>query len=142
MNKLIELGARVLAAQAFAQHVGTELLELVEGKAVLRVPLRAQLKQQHGFAHGGVIAYLADNALTFAGGSVLGPAVVTAGYSLTFMRPGLGDALVARAHVLERTKQQALCRCEVFAIAGGQERLCAAAQGTIARLTQEGDGGD
>ena len=27
---------------------------------------------QHGFVHGGVISYLVDNAITFAGASVLG----------------------------------------------------------------------
>ena len=31
--------------------------------------LAEHLKQQHGFVHGGVLAYLADNALTYAGGT-------------------------------------------------------------------------
>lgn len=34
-----------------------------------KFPLRDEHLQQHGFVHGGVISYLADNALTFAGGS-------------------------------------------------------------------------
>ena len=62
----------VLASQPFSVLLGTELLDLSAGKAEIRVPIRPQPGQQHGFVHGGVIGYAADNALTFAGGSVLG----------------------------------------------------------------------
>ncbi|MGP5081274.1 hypothetical protein ACTXJ8_05620 [Corynebacterium variabile] len=30
------------------------------------------MTQQHGFFHGGVLSYLADNSLTFAGGTAPG----------------------------------------------------------------------
>jgi len=43
------------------------------GIAELKVAIKPELKQQNGFVHGGVISYAADNALTYAGGSVLGP---------------------------------------------------------------------
>jgi acyl-coenzyme A thioesterase PaaI-like protein len=32
------------------------------------------------------------------------------------------------------SKWQAVCCCEVFAVADGDEKLCAVAQGTIVRL--------
>ena len=78
----------------------------------------------------------ADNALTFAGGAALGPAVVTSEYKINYIRPAMGDMLVARASVVHAGKSQAVCQCQVFSISGGEEVLCAIAQGTIASLAQ------
>jgi acyl-coenzyme A thioesterase PaaI-like protein len=39
--------------------------------------------------------------------------------------------LVARATALSFGKSQAVTRCGIYALANGEERLCAAAQGTI-----------
>ncbi|WP_353652900.1 PaaI family thioesterase [Zhongshania aliphaticivorans] len=72
--------------------------------------MRDELKQQHGFVHGGVVSYLADNALTYAGGSVLGDSV-TSEYKINCLRPALGEKLVAKATVLSSGKTQAVCQC-------------------------------
>ena len=69
MLDMLGPGRRILASQPFSVLVDAELLRLGDGQAELRIPVRAELKQQHGFVHGGVISYAADNALTFAGGS-------------------------------------------------------------------------
>jgi hypothetical protein len=45
-----------------------------------------------GFAHGGLLGYAADNALTFAAGAIAGPDVLTAGYTINALAPVLGDA--------------------------------------------------
>jgi uncharacterized protein (TIGR00369 family) len=60
------------------------------GPAELRLPIRDEPKQQHGFLHGGVVSYAADNALTYAGGSVLGPAIVTSEFKINYLRPAAG----------------------------------------------------
>ena len=86
--------------------------------------------------HGGVISYAADNALTYAGGSTLGPGVVTSEFKINYVRPALGEFLIARATVVHSGKSQAVCRCDVFVSSQGSESLCATAQGTIARLGQ------
>jgi hypothetical protein len=39
-----------------------------------------------------------------------------------------------RARAVHVGRNQAVCSCEVFAVAGGTEKLCALAQGSIARL--------
>ena len=139
MRDLLPLGKEVLASQAFSALLGAEIVDFSEGRAELRVPIRDQLRQQHGFAHGGVIAYAADNALAFAGASVLGMAVVTSEFKINYLRPATGDLLVARATVIHFGKSQAVCRCDVFVCAGQGERLCATSQGTIARLGPSSD---
>lgn len=126
----LELAQQVLASQPFSQFIGAEITRF-DTLAELRINLRPEHMQQHGFAHGGVISYLADNALTFAGGLALGPMLLTAEYKINYVKPGKGDALVARAEVVSAGKSQCVCRCDVFALDGDAETLCATALGTI-----------
>jgi uncharacterized protein (TIGR00369 family) len=130
MSKLLEFGREILNNQPFSVLLGTKLELFEPGKAVLTLAIREELKQQHGFVHGGVVSYIADNALTYAGGSVLGDSV-TSEYKINYLRPAVGEKLVARASVLASGKKQAVCQCEVFAVGDVGERLVAVAQGTI-----------
>ncbi|MFZ2099616.1 MAG: PaaI family thioesterase [Oricola sp.] len=127
---MLEFGRKVLASQPFSVLLGTEVTRFEDGIAELRLTLGKVHLNQLGFAHGGVVAYLADNALTYAGGSKLGDAV-TLEMKINYVRPATGDMLIARATVLSSGKSQAVCRCDVFAVRDGEEKLCAAAQGTI-----------
>lgn len=135
MIDMLAMGQQVLASQAFSRLLGTQLSSFNDEVVVLRLPLRDDLTQQNGFAHGGVLSYLADNALTFAGGTKLGPAVLTAEYKINYLRPAVGIALIARATVVYAGKTTATCRCDVFSVnAEGVEKICATAQGTIAKI--------
>lgn len=131
---LLTHGREVLARQPFSALLEASLDELAPGHAELSLGLRPQLQQQDGFVHGGVLAYLADNALTYAGGSVLG-AVLTAEFKINYLRPARdAERLVAVATVVGSGRTQAVCRCDVFLLRGGERVLCAAAQGTIRKV--------
>lgn len=137
----LAMGRQVLAAQPFSILLGAVLEAFEPGRCTLALPMRRELQQQHGFAHGGVLSYLADNALTYAGGSALGRPVVTSELKINYLRPAVGERLLARAEAVHAGRSQAVCRCEVFvALADGQERLCAVAQGTIAALPERPEG--
>ena len=133
-NPLLAFGQRVLAAQAFSQLLGTQLTALSPQATELRLAVKPELLQQNGFVHGGVLAYMADNALAFAGGAAMGVPVVTSEFKLNYVRPAKGETLVARAVCAVQSKAQAVCTVQVFTVAGGVEKLCAIGQGTIARL--------
>lgn len=132
MTDLLAYGRAVLAQQPFSVTVGARLDALEPGRAELSVPIAPNLLQQDGFVHGGVLAYLADNCLTYAGGSVLGK-VLTSEFKINYLRPARdADRLVAVATVVGSGKSQAVCRCDIFLEReGGERRICAAAQGTI-----------
>ncbi len=134
MDEMLRLGKEAVASQPFSSLIGAELTGLSPGLAELRVPVTPQLRQQHGFVHGGVISYAADNTLTAAGASVLGPEIVTSEYKINYLRPVVGSALIARATVVHSSKSQAVCRCDVFTVDGDREILCAVAQGTIVKM--------
>ena len=133
MSRSIEDARRVLDAQPFSRLVRAEMTQYTTQVVELRVPITEQIQQQHGFVHGGVVSYLADNALTFAGGMALGPGVVTSEYKINYVRPAVGDWLAARATAVHAGRTQAV-RCDVYVLAGGTEKLCAVAQGTIALM--------
>jgi len=143
------MGREVLSRQPFSRLLGAELVALEPGRCELAVALGAELKQQDGFAHGGVVSYLADNALTYAGGTAMGVPVVTSEYKINYVRPAIGERLVARARATHVSRSQAVCQCEVYAIGVSSEKLCAIAQGTIVRIGESsrsapapGEGGE
>lgn len=121
----------MLGRQPFSTLLNAQLDAFAPGSAELSVPVVPGLLQQHGFVHGGVMSYLADNALTFAGGSVLGDPV-TSEFKINYLRPAKdADRLLAVATVVGSGKTQAVCRCDIFVLRGEERTLCAAAQGTI-----------
>ncbi len=133
-DAVLAQGRAVLAEQPFSVLLGTQLYALSPGAVELHLPLTEKLCQQHGFAHGGVVSYMADNALTYAGGTAMQVPVVTSEFKINYLRPALGERLIARARAVHVGQSQSVCSCEVFAVKDGTEKLCALAQGTIARL--------
>ncbi|MGW8552672.1 PaaI family thioesterase [Streptomyces tubercidicus] len=132
-----------LESQPFSRLVQARITGFAEGTATLEIDIRQELLQQHGFVHGGVLSYAADNTLTFAAATALGPAIVTGGFSIQYVRPALGRTLRARAEVVQAGRRQAVCRCELTMLDGeGAESVCAVAQGTAMTLNGSARGGD
>ena len=135
-SEALDLAAarKALAAQPFSNLLGARLVAFGDGAASLELDIRDELRQQHGFLHGGVLAYAADNALTFAAGTVAGARVLTAGFTIDYLRPGTGTVLRADARVVRAGRTGVVCRCDLFTVAAddGTRTLCAVAQGTIA----------
>jgi uncharacterized protein (TIGR00369 family) len=139
-SAFFDKGQQVLVSQPFSQLLGTQLRDLSEGYAELALRIREDFKQSYGFVHGGVISYLADNCLTFAGATVLGNCV-TSEFKINYVMPSIGELLVAKATVLSFALRQAVCECKVYVVRGGESMLVAAAQGTIARIETDVRGG-
>ncbi|SMG58667.1 PaaI family thioesterase [Paraburkholderia susongensis] len=140
MTDLLDRARGALHAQPFSMLLGAELTHVGNNELTLCLPIRDELRQQHGFVHGGVISYLADNALTFAGALSLGPKVVTGEYKINYLRPAMNGMLLARASVVHAGRHQATCQCSVYAVDGNREKLVAVAQGTVNRIGEnEGD---
>lgn len=133
MDDLLKMARDALAGQPFSRLVGTELVSISPGTAELALNIADPLKQQHGFVHGGVVGYLVDNTLTFAGGSVLGNSV-TVETKINYLRPALGERLVASAKVVSSGRRLAVCECRVEAVAGPEKVLVAVALGTICKV--------
>ncbi|UPK74351.1 PaaI family thioesterase [Nocardioidaceae bacterium SCSIO 66511] len=127
----IEDAQGVLDAQPFSRLLGARMVKFGDGRAELALDIRDDLRQQFGFVHGGVMAYLVDNTVTFAAGTVLGPAVLTGGFTINYLAPAKGRELRAHATVVHATRRQVVCRCDVVAVDDDGETLCATGQGTV-----------
>ena len=137
----LTLAQKVLAAQPFSTLLGARLVSFGEGGATLELDVRDELRQQNGHLHGGVLAYAADNTLTFAAGTVAGARLLTSGFSIDYLRPARGVLLRARAEVVRAGRSRVVCRCDLSAVdEEGVETLCAVAQGTIAVPEPEREG--
>lgn len=139
MTDLLDRARGALHAQPFSMLLGAELMHTGTSELTLSLPIRDELRQQHGFVHGGVLSYLADNALTFAGAMSLGPKVVTGEYKINYLRPVMNGTLIARAKVVYAGRHQATCQCNVYVMEGNRERLVAVAQGTVNRISENGE---
>lgn len=132
MSEIMSFAQTVFESQPFTRFLGAKLGEVTSETAEIYLDIHENHKQQHGFVHGGVLSYLADNALTFAGGIALGGNALTSEYKINYVRPALGKRVIARASAQAAGKRQAVCRCELICIdENGDERLCALAQGTV-----------
>ncbi|GAA5338115.1 PaaI family thioesterase [Thermus antranikianii] len=130
---LNQLGKEVLKAQPFSRYLGMELLSAGEEGVELALKVHPEFYQHLGVVHGGVIAALMDNALTFAGGLVLGPEVLTVEFKLNFLRPAKGERLLARGKVVQAGKRLAVVQGEIYS-EEPKPKLVALGQGTIAKV--------
>jgi uncharacterized protein (TIGR00369 family) len=131
MNDMHAFALQVFASQPFSQFIGAELVASSSDSAELALTVQDHHKQQHGFVHGGVLSYLADNAITFAGGLALGGNALTAEFKINYLQPAIGSRLVAQAQARSAGKRMAICQCEIYALDGESRKLCALAQGTV-----------
>jgi uncharacterized protein (TIGR00369 family) len=132
MPPSLDQARAALAAQPFSRLLGAQLNAFGPDGVELEVPIRPAHRQQHGYAHGGLLGYAADNALTFAAGAVAGPDVLTAGYAINLLAPVAGDRLVARAWVIGAGRRLIVTRCELIEPRPDGDRVSAIAQGAIA----------
>ena len=131
---------KAVASQGFMRLVGAKIDSLAPGKAVMSLERRAELLQQHGFFHGGTVAFLIDNATTIAAGTTIGRhthTCLTADYKLNFVEPGKGERLVCEATVVKAGRRLAVVEAQVYSHEGDKATLNAVALATIAVIERQ-----
>ena len=128
--------ARVRASfvrQAVMKTLGAELTRVEPGVVEITLAFRDDLAQQHGYLHAGVIATILDSACGYAALSLAAPetAVLAVEFKINFVAPAVGDAIVARGHVLKPGRTLTVCTGEARAVSEGSEKLVASMQSTI-----------
>ena len=96
------------ARQAFMATIGATLHHVEPGAVEIRMPVRADLTQQHGFVHAGVVASIADSACGYAAFSLMPPdaGVLTVEYKVNLLAAARGDALIARGRVIREHQRK------------------------------------
>ena len=130
-----EVVAANFARQPAMALIGASIRVLEAGRVEVSFPFRADLTQQDGFIHAGIIAAAADSACGYAALSSMpaGSDVLSVEFKLNLLRPAAGERFVARAQVLKPGKTLTAVRADVFAFIGEEQRLIAAMQATMIR---------
>ena len=128
---------RTLEGQGFTRLVGAEVVSVDPGVVVMGLDRRDEVLQQNGLFHGGVIAYLIDNAATAAAATVIDRSkrtVITAEYKVNLVAPSKGDRLTCRAEVVKAGRSLTVVDARVYCRTEGEDKLVAVALATIANL--------
>jgi uncharacterized protein (TIGR00369 family) len=118
----------------FAKLLGIEVEAVEPGHAVLTMPIRNELKQNHGVAHGGSIAAVIDSAMALAIMPLLAENERTTTVDLTihYLRPLTEGTARASARVVRAGKRVITVSAELV---DHQGKLAATAISTYLRLT-------
>ncbi|MEO5816442.1 MAG: hydroxyphenylacetyl-CoA thioesterase PaaI [Gemmatimonadaceae bacterium] len=135
---MTDIAARVVAGMLerdeFSRWLGVELLELADGRCVLRMRVRGDMVNGFGVAHGGIAFSLADSAMAFACND---GANVTVAVDNAISYPAairVDDALVATAERESGSRKFAYYRVTVRR---QDDEIVALFRGTVYRTAQQ-----
>ena len=129
-----EAVANNFAQQPVMSLIGARLALVEPGIVEIELPYRADLTQQDGFLHAGVITTVADSAAGYAAYTLMpaGSRVLSIEFKVNLLRPARGELFVARAEVIKAGRTLTVVRADVFALnAEGERQLVATMQGTM-----------
>jgi len=115
---------RSFAQQPVMNLIGASLSLVEPGVVEITLPSRADLAQQDGYVHAGVITTIADSACGYAAYSLMpaGSNVLSVEFKVNMLRPARGVTFIARAEVIKAGRTLTVVRADVFGIAENAER--------------------
>jgi len=138
-----EFRERIRASYALQTVMGTlgaALTRVEPGEVEIELPFRADLAQQHGFLHAGVLATVLDSACGYAAFTLM-PAdsgIVSVEFKVNLLSPAAGARLLARARVVRAGRTLTVCQADGFMLQDGIEKHVATMTGTMMCL-RDGD---
>lgn len=119
------------ARQTFLASIGATMARVAPGEVDIELPFRADLLQQTGTLHGGVITAIADSACGYAALTLMpaGSEVWSVEFKINLLAPAAGRLFTARGKVVRSGRTLTVCTAEVAT----EERVVAAMMGTFIR---------
>jgi uncharacterized protein (TIGR00369 family) len=127
------------ARQPVMNLIGAGLSLVEPGVIEIVLPYRADLTQQHGYLHAGVVTTIADSACGYAAYTLMpaGSQVLSVEFKVNLLRPAQGERFLARAEVIKAGRTLTVARADVFGINGTERELVATMQATIICLSKK-----
>ena len=112
---------------------------LAPGKVTLEMPFRADLVQQHGFIHAGVVTTVLDSACGYAAFTLMeaNAEVLTVEFKSNFLAPAKGQIFRCEGEVIKSGRTLMVTQGRAFAIDGGVETLISTMQATMMVVTDK-----
>ena len=126
------------AKQTIMSLIGAKLMRIEPGIIEITLPYRADLTQQHGYLHAGIVTTIADSACGYAAYSLMPPnsEVLSVEFKVNLLRPAKGEMFTALAEVVKSGKTLTVVRADVFGIEGDRRELVATMLGTMMCLSK------
>jgi uncharacterized protein (TIGR00369 family) len=127
--------------QRFMQTLGATLELVAPGEVRIALAHRAELTQQHGYLHAGVLASVVDSACGYAALSLMEPGVevVSVEFKINMLSPGVGERFVAVGRVVRSGRTISVCSGEGIAFDGNESKVVVLMQATMMAVrTSEG----
>jgi len=138
IGRLAEPGFEERVAESFARQaamrlIGAALTRVTPGVIEIEMPFRADLTQQHGFLHAGVISAALDSACGYAALSLTprDSAVLTIEFKVNLLAPGRGERFLFRGEVTKPGRNIIVSDGKAFAFDDGEAKLIATMTGTM-----------
>jgi uncharacterized protein (TIGR00369 family) len=121
------------ARQTIMATIGATLTVVQPGAVEIRLPFRADLCQQHGFLHAGIVTTIVDSACGYAAGSLMSPddGVLSIEFKINLLAPAIGDYFIARGHVTRAGRTIMVCSGDVLAVTSEAEKHVATMLATM-----------
>ena len=120
--------------QQIMKTIGAELTRVNAGEVEIEMPYRADLTQQHGFLHAGIISTALDSACGYAAYSVMpaDAAVLTIEFKVNLLSPGRGERFLFRGSVTKPGRTIIVADGQAYAYdAEGNAKMVATMTATI-----------
>jgi uncharacterized protein (TIGR00369 family) len=119
--------------QQVMQTMGASLTLVEPGAVEIELPYRADLTQQHGFIHAGIIATLLDSACGYAAFSLMpaDAAVLSIEFKVNLLAPAQGELIKARAEVKRAGQNITVCTADASALTAGRSKIVATMLATM-----------
>ena len=121
------------ARQTFMETIGARLSRVAPGEVEIELPFRADLAQQHGYLHAGIVTAIVDTACGYAALTLTpaGAEVLSVEFKINLMSPARGELMRARACVVRAGRNITVCTGDVFALDAGREKAVATMLATM-----------
>ncbi len=132
---------RVRVSFARQQAMATlkaELTSVTPGIVEIEMPYSAELTQQHGFLHAGIISAALDSACGYAAFTLMpeNAAVLTIEFKVNLLAPGRGERFLFRGSVTKPGRTIVVADGQAYAFAAdGEAKLIATMTGTMMTVT-------
>jgi len=127
--------------QTVMQTIGATLARVEPGLVEVALPFRADLCQQHGFLHAGVVTTVVDSACGFAALSLMpeDAGVLSIEFKVNLLAPAVGERFTARGRVVKSGRTIMVCEGELIAHRGGEEKAVAMMVATMMTVRDRAD---
>ena len=124
------------AAQKVMALLGASVTFVTPGSVEIGLPYRADLTQQDGFLHAGVVTTLVDSACGYAALTLMPREanVLTVEFKVNFLAPAVGERFSAAGRVLRSGRTLKVCQGDVYAFTGSQQKHVALMTATMTTL--------